>query len=135
MRRCRSKAHPLGLLIKRRLSGRSGALATGRSRARKGRCGFFRLGREPSLQEAKRRVWIVGIRKRSRSLRLIAVADERVEVDDLILVERAVQKNWLAAVQLVCLLQGQYLGQLVQGAEASREDNQRAPGARTTACA
>ena len=59
-----------------------------------------------------------------------AVADQRVEVDDLAPVVGAVEQHHDLAIQLGGLLQGQDLEHLVQRAEAAREGDQRAGGVR-----
>src|SRR5208282_6259909 len=91
-------------------SGCSAALALRlrRARMRKGRRRFLRLCAETLLQQAKRRGWIVG---KAEQFEIFgadhAVPHQRVEVDDLFPVLRAVEKHRNWAIQFLRLLQGQ----------------------------
>ena len=91
---------------------------------RKGRRRFLRLRPEPLLQQAKRPGWIVGKAEQFEIFRTDhAVPHQRVEVDDLFPVLRAVEKNRDRAIQLLRLLQREYLRHFVERAEASGEDH------------
>ena len=92
----------------------------------KRRRGFFTFCRERALQQTKRCGRIVGIAEEVEIFAADhAMTDQRVEVYDLFPVFRAVEKNQDPAVQLLGLLQCQYLRQFVEGAEASGKNHQR----------
>ena len=91
---------------------------------RKGRRRFLRLRPEPLLQQAKSPGWIVGEAEQFEIFGADhAVPHQRVEVDDLFPVLRAVEKNRDRAIQLLRLLQRKYLRHFVERAEPSGKDH------------
>jgi hypothetical protein len=90
---------------------------------RKGLRRFLRLRPEPLLQQAKRPGWIV---RKAEQFEILgadhAVPHQRVEVDDLFPVLRAVENNRDRASQLLRLLQRKHLRHFVERAEASGKD-------------
>src|SRR5271156_2097714 len=93
---------------------------------RKGRWLLLRMRAEPLLQQAKRRGRLVD---KAEQLEIFAtdraVPHQRVEVDDLLPVLRSVEQHRDRAIQLLRLLQGQYLHHFVERAEASGKNHQR----------
>ena len=91
---------------------------------RKGRRRFLRLRPEPLLQQAKRLGWIIGKAEQIEIFRADhTMAHQRVELDDLFPVLRAVENNRDRAIQFLRLLQRKYLRQFVERAEASGKDH------------
>src|SRR4029077_6482668 len=94
---------------------------------RKGRRRFLRLRPEPLLQQAKRPGWIFGKAEQFEIFRADhAVTHQRVEVDDLFPVLRAVKKNRVRRIELLRFLQRKELRHFVERAETSGKYHQSA---------
>ena len=82
---------------------------------------------QPLLQQAERGGGIVGEPEQFEIFATDgAVPHQRLEVDDLLPVLRSVEQYRDRAIQLLRLLQGQYLHHLVERAEAAGKNHQRA---------
>ena len=120
-----------------RRSGRFLRIAGARNGRRLRRFQLHRIGHQPGFQYFEGGLRIVGVLEQIQVFgRDHAVLHQRVEIDDLLPVLRAVQHDRHLLGQLLGLRQGEHFHHLVHGAEAARETPPAPwPDRRTRTCA